>query len=600
MPEPAAVVTASAQLQTVAGARAATVRGRWAEAAALWRRAVERNPVNGDHWGQLARASWELDDLAAALTAYGKALELGVTPSDDPDTVLPASIAYRIACCHARLGDTDRAAQALERALALGFRDLDRLRTDEHLAPLRDAGHLSEYLGPAGGDREEEGRTGPGGDEQGAGRSGPEGDGREAERTGPGGDRGSEPSDRDAGWRGDLRLLAREVKRRAWAPFRLRSEADFDAAVAELDRAIPELDDDGVLVGLMRLVARLDDGHAFVQFPPGDPRGQRSLPLQLFWFEEGLFVVAADERHAGLLGAQLLAIGGQPVERALELSDPLISRDNRWWPRHVAPALLRQAPVLRGLGLAQRDGPVALSLRLPGGQTSEVTVAADSAWSATSPSAVCPPDWRFMPETLGSPLPLYLRNRGALYWFEHLPGAGLVYCQCNNLLDDPAEPLEAFWRRLLAVAEEHHARLVLDLRANGGGNTFLTSPLLHGLIGSRALNRRGRLFVIAGRGTFSAAQNLTTLLARHTEAIFVGEPTGSRPNFVGETAPFRLPWSGLLANVSDLYWQTSWPLDHRAWVPPELFAPPTFAAFRANRDPAMEAVLDCREHLPGW
>ncbi|HEX8931304.1 MAG TPA: BTAD domain-containing putative transcriptional regulator, partial [Actinomycetota bacterium] len=83
MPEPVTEAAASAQLRTVAGARAATVRGRWAEAAALWRRAVERNPVNGDHWNQLAQASWELDDLAAALTAYGRALELGVTPSDD-------------------------------------------------------------------------------------------------------------------------------------------------------------------------------------------------------------------------------------------------------------------------------------------------------------------------------------------------------------------------------------------------------------------------------------------------------------------------------------------------------------------------------------
>jgi tetratricopeptide (TPR) repeat protein len=572
MPEPATTAAASAQLKTVAGARAATVRGRWAEAAALWRRAVELNPVNGDYWSQLAGARWELDDVGAALTAYGKALELGAAPTDDPDTVFPASIAYRIACCHARLGDTRLAAGALDHALALGFRDLDQLRSDDHLAPLRDAGLMPEFLGQAD-----------------------DGDQRAAE--GPG-DTGT--ANRDAGWRADLRLLAREVKRRAWSPFRTLPEADFDAAVAELDRAIPELDDDGVLVGLMRLVARLDDGHAFVQYPGDDPRGHQSLPLQLYRFEEGMFVIAADERHSGLLGAELLAIGGQPADRALAAVDPLISRDNQWWPRHLAPALLRQAPVLRGLGLAPATGAVPLSLRPPGGQASEVTVAADSSWSATSPSAVCPPAWRYLPETLGSPLPLYLRNRGALYWFEHLPEAELVYCQCNNVLDDPAEPLEAFWRRLLGFVEEHHARLVVDLRGNGGGNTFLTSPMLHGLIASRALNRRGRLFVIAGRGTFSAAQNFTTLLGRHTEAIFVGEPTGSRPNFVGETAPFRLPWSGLMANVSDLYWQTSWPLDHRAWIPPELYTPPTFAAFRANRDPAMEAVLDCRDHLPGW
>jgi hypothetical protein len=103
------------------------------------------------------------------------------------------------------------------------------------------------------------------------------------------------------------------------------------------------------------------------------------------------------------------------------------------------------------------------------------------------------------------------------------------------------------------------------------------------------------LFVITGRGTFSAAQNTATFLDRHTNAVFVGEPTGSSPNFVGETAPFRLPHSGLQANVSDLYWQTSWPFDHRTAIAPDVYAPPTFAAFSANRDPAMDAILD---HLP--
>jgi hypothetical protein len=33
-----------------------------------------------------------------------------------------------IACCHLRLGDRDRAVDALSRALALGFRDLDQPR----------------------------------------------------------------------------------------------------------------------------------------------------------------------------------------------------------------------------------------------------------------------------------------------------------------------------------------------------------------------------------------------------------------------------------------------------------------------------------------
>jgi hypothetical protein len=47
----------------------------------------------------------------------------------------------------------------------------------------------------------------------------------------------------------------------------------------------------------------------------------------------------------------------------------------------------------------------------------------------------------------------------------------------------------------------------------------------------------------------------------------------------------------LQVNVSDLYWQSSWPTDYRTWIAPQLYRPPTFAAYRANRDLALEAIL---------
>ncbi len=135
---------------------------------------------------------------------------------------------------------------------------------------------------------------------------------------------------------------------------------------------------------------------------------------------------------------------------------------------------------------------------------------------------------------------------------------------------------------------------MIDLRRNNGGNTALLPPLIHGLIRSEQINQRGKLFVIIGRRTFSAAQNAATFIERHTNAIFVGEPTGSSPNFIGEDLIFTLPYSQLMANVSDFYWQSSWPMDYRAWIAPQIYRPPTFAAYRANRDPALEAILAYR------
>jgi len=57
--------------------------------------------------------------------------------------------------------------------------------------------------------------------------------------------------------------------------------------------------------------------------------------------------------------------------------------------------------------------------------------------------------------------------------------------------------------------------------------------------------------------------------------------------------------SQLKGTISDLYWQSSWPMDHRTWIAPRLYAPPTFAAYAENRDPALEAVLACDALLPG-
>ena len=108
---------------------------------------------------------------------------------------------------------------------------------------------------------------------------------------------------------------------------------------------------------------------------------------------------------------------------------------------------------------------------------------------------------------------------------------------------------------------------------------------------NRKINRRGKLFVIIGRRTYSAAQNTATYFERYTEATFVGEPTGSSPNFIGEENMVVLPYSKLVANVSHLYWQSSWPQDQRVWLAPEIYTPPTWADFRAGRDAALEAVL---------
>jgi tetratricopeptide (TPR) repeat protein len=541
-------------VRLLARARARSATGEWTEAARLWAAVVERNPDHGELWWRLGEARERSGDRAGAIGAYTRAQELGRGH--------PAESAYAVARCHALTGDAELALEWLERALALGYRHVEQAREDADLASLRDDPRFRRLLGLIDRDT----------------------------------------MTRDDGWRADLRYLAAEVRRRRH-PMRAEPAAALETAAADLAARVADLTDDQLVAEITRLAAGLGDGHSGAWSE--DERHRGWLPLKLFWFEEGMHVIATHPAHRELLGARVLRMGDRTVEDLAGALLAVVGRDHDRWPREVIPGRLRQLRLLHTMGLIPDPERATLTVADLEGRERPVTV--DARLALPGPwgegRLPCPDGWVFLPDTLATPLPLTLRNVGASYWFAHLPEHRLVYAQLNLVLDDPAEPLQDFARRLLVLADGGASdveRLVLDVRWCPGGNTFLLMPLIHRIAGSAKLGARGGLFVIIGRRTSSAAQNLVTMLDRHARPIFVGEPTGSSPNFVGETVPFALPYSGVRVNVSDLYWQSSWPMDHRPWIAPDIPAPPTFAAFRRNVDPAMDAILACDEHLPGW
>jgi len=187
--------------------------------------------------------------------------------------------------------------------------------------------------------------------------------------------------------------------------------------------------------------------------------------------------------------------------------------------------------------------------------------------------------------------PISFKKNDDRFWYEFLPEKNMVYCQYNQVANKDGESLEKFWGKMFEFINQKSVDyLVIDLRNNGGGNNFLNRPLIHGLIRCDRVNQPGHLFVLVGRTTFSAAMNCAVDIERNTNAIFVGEPTGSSPNFVGETNILVLPCSGVRLSCSSLYWQCSTATDRRTWIAPALKAEPSFVAFADNRDPGLEAI----------
>src|SRR6185437_13656512 len=118
--------------------------------------------------------------------------------------------------------------------------------------------------------------------------------------------------------------------------------------------------------------------------------------------------------------------------------------------------------------------------------------------------------------------------------FAEVPAAHALYLQFNSVYPPPGKTMDQFAAGLEEFITKHKDdRLVVDLRRNGGGDNTNLRPLLIAIARSR-FNHRGHLYVLIGPVTFSAAQNFTSRLETATEAIFVGQPTGSNVNFYGD------------------------------------------------------------------
>jgi hypothetical protein len=268
------------------------------------------------------------------------------------------------------------------------------------------------------------------------------------------------------------------------------------------------------------------------------------------------------------------------VAKALDAVLAVTSRDNEHGARWMAMDVLRDPTAMRALGLAGGDAALALEVETDGGPRAVTLRPVRHGREGPMADASDGAD---------RPLPLYRAHRGAPYRFDLLDG-GIAYFLFNSVRDAHGEPLAAFAERMFDAAEASDARcLVIDLRNNHGGSGHLSKPLLHRAVASR-FNRAGSLWVLIGRQTFSAAQAFAAQLEEHATVRFAGEPTGSRPNFVGESTIFTLPYSGLSVSCSNRWHQNTSSLDGRLWIAPHVFAPVTAEDYAARRDPALDAV----------
>lgn len=503
---------------------------RDAEAEPILSRLVEVYPRNGEHWLLLAGVRARLQKFAAAAEAYERAgAVIGLRTPVGWNPVNGAVNHLRAGNKAAALALLDRyvfEAQAQHRA---------SLNDVALLAPLRDDPEFRRITGRI--------------DTSGLSVT--------------------------AGRQLDVDFLYGEVAR---VNQRSALPAEFNRRYQALRGRVGSMGEEQFVVELNRMLAALKQGHT--ELFSGAFHGKaNSLPVQLYVFSEGIYIVNASEEYRSLVGSKVLAIGNTPAAEALRLVNSMQSVDGEMQFLWNGAYLLRLAHYLRGLGIIASVDTVSVRIETPQHDVRTVALVTGSFEG-----------WQQLPPVRGVPT-VYLDSIDRNYWMLPQPAQQALYVQVNVMRNGGAQSLPDFGRSVWTALTDTRARnLIIDLRHNYGGTTALYPELLKSII-AFAREPEKRLYVLIGRNTNSATANFITDLERLASPVFVGEPSSECCRLNGDPVTVELPYSGRRGVISAVQWNLSRDaFDGRRDITPHVPVRISAADYFNGRDPAMEAV----------
>ena len=402
-------------------------------------------------------------------------------------------------------------------------------------------------------------------------------------------------NDRVSKWKADIDFFSNRMKQFHYNLFSNIIEEEWDAKVAELHNQIKDLSDEEIIVRFMNLSAIVGDGHTTIVPPISDKFNFKMSPFLIYIFDDGIYILETQKEYEHLLGSKLISINGMPIDDVLKRIHTIVPSDNEFGNKWLQPLVLNIPQLLYGLNIIDKKTEYTINY-IKDGKHSKTNIKCEALLTGDFLES-----WIYgFHEQEGwskvnqSKIPSSQTNRKKPYWFEYLEVDQIVVFHYNQVQTDENENETAFIKRLNDfIANNPVKALVIDLRYNEGGDNTIYRPILNGIISNEKVNQKDKLYVLIGRRTFSAGMCFATEIEKSTNAIFIGEPTGSSPNFVGESGGvFQLPYSGIYANASNLYWQNSYAFDNRKFIAPNMYVEPKFSDYINGIDTSLKTIQE--------
>ena len=386
-------------------------------------------------------------------------------------------------------------------------------------------------------------------------------------------------------WKADMEHLRKELPKRHKYLYFQTSQKEFERG---LQWALGADSDFGFAVRLQQQVAAMGDSHTGVVWEQFVEK-EKVLPLRFSWLSDGIFILNTTTAYKNLLGSRLVGIGNVSVQTVQDSLETIITIDNQALVKTYIPRYMAYSQLLEYFGFTEGDS-ILLKLQDAHG---------DAYSAKIGPEQLTRENAEILER---EKVPLYLQRTSELFWDILIPEDSIYYVQYNSCTGREVEKrygdkerakkmpsFRKFEKKVIRNLRKHpEAKLVFDMRFNGGGSSRQGTQLIRKISGLKHLNRNGRIYVVTGRRTFSSAIINSMDFKRMTKAIFLGEETGGKPNHYGEVRSFTLPESGLLVRYSTKYFK--YEDEGLNTIRPDHIIETRFEQYKSGVDPVMEFV----------
>jgi len=382
------------------------------------------------------------------------------------------------------------------------------------------------------------------------------------------------------------------------------SESEFKGMAENLKFKLDSMTDRQITFAIQDLLAAAKDIHTSIV--PWQTQDSTVLsyfkmyPVFFYHFSDGLFVKAANTQHKHILGSKVIKFGDIDAEELQKRMLDLVSGDNFNGRLAMCDLYLSLVGAFEYCGVELINETLTLTLQNHAGDQFEYSVEPLSLQEVmqliiASRERKGEKDFFELNELESAPLPLYLSKPGNTYWYQYIAEQKTMFVYLKEMQPKSEGDFERFYNEVLDQYDKLGAeKLILDVRNNGGGDHF-EMPLLKRVIARPELDKPDKLFVVIGRVTGSASQHFATQFDIYTNATFLGENSGGRPNHYGAQRPFILPNSKLPVRTSLIYHQDATEWDMADCTHPDYYISLSSDNYRKNEDPVLQFIFNFDE-----